>query len=235
MISTLFLVLGIKICFHRKFKYARKRGGGVKVIYNYKILQKVVILALFLAGLTLLTSPVASASYTYEDNVIYVDNDWSADNYPSSELTWNENAFASIQNAIDNADSVENNKIVVFPGIYDNRVENFPIYVWRENLTIVSENGPYQTILKTDNIQGQVLGVENGVTLGGFTVAGAENNMGIGIWHVRSVTLENNRVENNGHGIVLDNSMNNVLDNNTVYSNKWGDQAPVFGKQQTVQ
>lgn len=56
------------------------------------------------------------AGEAYVDNVLYVDNDWvSSGNVPAG-LTLNDNAFENIQDAIDKADSTENNTIEVATG-----------------------------------------------------------------------------------------------------------------------
>lgn len=111
------------------------------------------------------------AGEAYVDNVLYVDNDWvSSENVPAG-LTLNDNAFENIQDAIDKADSTENNTIEVATGTYS---ENLTVDV--ENLTIRSRAGAASTTISptSDNLAGF------NVTASGATIGGDGSGFTIG-------------------------------------------------------
>lgn len=174
---------------------------------------KIILLISSVLGLLVVIQPSARANPTsYGDNVLYVDNDWSASNCPS-ELAWNENAFARIKDAVDNADSVENNTIVVEPGAYEE--DNIVLDV--ENLTVKSAEDYAVTTLESISENDIFVVTANNVEIEGFTFTGASGRLhewgsaGIYLDNVENPVIRKNYFINNEAGICLNHSSNGVI------------------------
>jgi len=144
--------------------------------------------------------------------------------------------YKSIQKAIDSASNGD--KILVYPGVY---TENVNV---KKGLEIKSISGiPEYTIIEASNPNNDVVKVTaNSATINGFVVTGVNsphaglffdrchNSTSIGNKLLRNhqgILLElasrnkvlNTIANNNGDGIVLFNSADNIIANNTVNSN----------------
>ncbi|KXA97171.1 hypothetical protein AKJ37_03555 [candidate division MSBL1 archaeon SCGC-AAA259I09] len=120
--------------------------------------------------------PLVIGYSLYEDNVLYVDNDWIGGSRVPQELEYGENAFTSIENAVNSADPLENNKIMVFEGFYDNSIEEFPITIDVENLTLTSSETLENTIIDGEGVNEYLLKIIGSeIDLSGFTI---ENSWG---------------------------------------------------------
>lgn len=141
---------------------------------------------------------------------IYVDEDASG-NEPYT--------YSSIQEAVDSA--AAGSTIIVRKGWYHETVNvNKP-------LTILSEFGPKDTIIQSDNADECVFYVtSNSVTINGFSIIGAGNyingrlsNYGIFLYNANKCNICNNILTDNLHGIRLYGSSNNTLQSNYAVSN----------------
>ncbi|HDS45480.1 MAG TPA: hypothetical protein ENN68_05230 [Methanomicrobia archaeon] len=147
--------------------------------------------------------------------------------------------FPSIQEAIDAPNTTDSHVIEVDPGIYTENV------VVNKSLTITSSTGdPTSTIIQAATASIAVVTVTaDHVTISGFTMIGAVETDGAGIYLVSSHniiiknilssnyygviavdsvgnTLHGNQIESNiKRGIYLESSDNNILTNNTVLFN----------------
>ncbi len=132
---------------------------------------------MFISLISVFQAGTASAQVPPPTNInIVVDNDWENDEQVKADVgenvTWGENAFAKIQDAIDNASP--NDNILVYPGTYN---ENINI---DKSLTVRSVEGAENTIINAQEAPMAVLinGKGTIATFDGFTV---ENYLTVGI------------------------------------------------------
>ncbi len=127
-----------------------------------------------------------------EDGVIYVPDD-----YPT------------IQSAVENA--TEGDTIIVRDGVY---IENIVIY--KSCLTIRSENGPENCIVKAESPLDFIFSFYgSNITLRGFTIM----NGFCGVSSYNSLNkISNNSISNSKYGIFLAGSSNNEITNNSIYN-----------------
>lgn len=121
-------------------------------------------------------------------------------------------AGESIQDAING--SSPGDLILVESGEF-----NESICVNKENLTIKSASGnPDNTLISGENAGSYVFEIAaSGVNISGFSIT--EGRYGIFLNKVKNCTISDNKISNQGVGIYLFESGNNILSNNTVYSN----------------
>ena len=133
-----------------------------------------------------------------------------------SATTWYVEEGASIQAAVDAASPGD--VIIARDGIY---TENIDV---NKRLTIMSENGSASTIVQATNPNDHVFEVTGDyVNISRFTVKGAGFPLcGIDLSSVDCCNISNNNASNNGFGINLDHSSNNIITNNTVTNNDYG-------------
>jgi len=123
---------------------------------------------------------------------------------------------ANIQWAVDNASTGET--IIVRNGIY---IENIDI---TKSLTIKSENGSENCIIKAENSDDHVFEVTTDyVNISGFTVKGATGGGGAGLYISKAhyCNISNNIASNNWYGISLSYSSNSIIENNNANLNKF--------------
>lgn len=132
------------------------------------------------------------------------------------------NPGESIQAAVDAADP--DDIIIVKDGTY---IENINVY---KRLTIQSENGAVNCIVKAANLSDDVFKVtSNYVKINGLTVTGVPEwewspSAGISLYGANHCNISNNNASNNGYnGVYLEDSNNNTLIHNNANSNiGWG-------------
>lgn len=184
-----------------------------------------------------MNSPTQNTTY-------YVSTSGSDEN--NDGVSW-ENAFATIQQAIDEAS--KGDIIIIGDGTFAENVN-----VHKESLTILSDNGALKTTIQTPNSDDSVFEViADNVTISGFTVENAtraalasgiylnlvdncnisnnilrKNYYGIHLGNVHSGNSNYNKIENNiaknnrSTGVYLRASSNNTLDNNACRKNGHG-------------
>ena len=162
---------------------------------------------------------------------------------PHSNIIYVPDEYVKIQWAVDNASA--GSTIIVRDGTYN---ENINV---NKSLTIRSENGSENCIVKAANLDNHVFEVTaDWVNISGFTVSGANggyphyptgvyldnaeycnitsnkvqnNHRGISLQYSSNSSIINNTVRNNyDRGIYLYHSSNNILTNNNVSNNNWG-------------
>lgn len=125
--------------------------------------------------------------------------------------------FAKIQEAVDDSDTEHGHTITVDPGTYN---ENVNV---TKSLTIMSTSGtPTDTIVQAANSDEHVFNVSvDYVNISGFTVTEASAaSAGIYLSNVEHCKISNNQLINNGIGICLVYSSNNIITSNNA-SNIW--------------
>ncbi|HDS44945.1 MAG TPA: hypothetical protein ENN68_02415 [Methanomicrobia archaeon] len=141
-------------------------------------------------------------------------------NQSAPPCTTGEAYYLTIQDAIDNASAGDT--LIVCPGTYN---EN--ILINKSRLTIQSDAGPAQTIIKSASVNLDVVTIKDAteVTLEGFTIrdawGGTADVAGIFMDNVSTSTIANNVVMNitdriDAYGIAVNNSHNNSFITNLV-------------------
>jgi len=145
-----------------------------------------------------------------QDATIYVDAE-ASESDPDT--------YSSIQEAVDSA--AAGSTIIVREGWYSETVNV------DKPLTIISESGPKDTVIQSDNPDDCVFYVTaDSVTISGFLILGAGDylnglysNYGIFLYNANENNICNNILMDNMHGILLYGSSNNTVQANYAISN----------------
>jgi len=139
-----------------------------------------------------------------------------------------EEGFSTIQESIDDLDTLTGHTIIVGPGVYNENVD-----VYKANLTLIGA-GADMTIVKAAYSGDHVFDVTaDGVSIIGFTATGAVSESGgsyrkagIHLDHASYCNISYNNASHNLFGILLDSSNNNKIMGNTANSNVYWGGAP---------
>ncbi|MBA3045437.1 MAG: right-handed parallel beta-helix repeat-containing protein [Candidatus Thermoplasmatota archaeon] len=163
------------------------------------------------------TSGIQSSAWYYNaaSNTTYPILEGTDPTVPAANIVVNTNTsikYSTIQSAIDAASS--GNILDVWFGTYnENIVIDIPL--------TIRGNGSANTLIDGGG-SGTVVSIKaNGVVMKGFTVTGG-TTVGIHLYTVQNCRIENNTVEVNGDGILIDGSSNNIVKGNDINNNGFG-------------
>ncbi|MPM90963.1 hypothetical protein SDC9_138086 [bioreactor metagenome] len=121
----------------------------------------------------------------------------------------------SIQNAINNVSS--GGTVIVYPGLYK---EN--LFVDKPLVIMSKEGTPANTVVQAADPEKDVFNVTaDKVTISGFNITGAQSNAGI-YYSGSDGNISGNKLDYNKYGILLKNSKNITIRNNTAFYNVFG-------------
>ncbi len=127
----------------------------------------------------------------------------------------------SIQAAVNNANAISDNVIILKPGTY---TENIKINT--NNLVIKSESGnPDDTIIKVRNSNDNVVSLQNvnNVQVSGLEIIEAKSGYaGIYLSKCNKCIIDHNKLLSNGYGILCLASNDNTFSDNTASNNEYG-------------
>lgn len=126
-------------------------------------------------------------------------------------------SFASIQEAIDDPDTIDGDIINIAEGIY---IENIVV---NKKLTIKPVTGANVTIKAKEGKSGFVVSNEgSGSTIQGLNIISFTDSYGISLSHAFNANIVNNTISNSNRGIYLYLSGNNVVTGNTIKDGYYG-------------
>ncbi len=132
--------------------------------------------------------------------------------------TRTQKSFATIQEAVDDVDTINGDTITLAEGTY---TENIII---NKKLIIKPFNGSNVTV-KADKADKSVFVIDNdgsGSTIQNLKILGSTDSYGIALSHAYNITLNNNIILNSSKGVYLYLSGHNILNKNILEDNYYG-------------
>jgi parallel beta-helix repeat protein len=162
--------------------------------------------------LTSTTSGTANVSATLDNQTVSQSVNITSVNVLGVYNTRTQESFASIQEAIDDADTRDGDTLTIAEGTY---TENVAV---NKRIKIESATGANVIVkpLKSDKSVILVVNSGSGTTIQGLNIIGAGISYGISLSHAYDCTIKNNVISNSSRNIYLYLSGNNNITENTI-------------------
>jgi parallel beta-helix repeat protein len=155
---------------------------------------------------------------------VWVDKNF-CENCSNNGHSWGFDAFADIQSGIDVL--LGGGTVHVAPGTYlesgvsTGSSEDYALIIYRHNVKLIGEERD-STIIDSDHDANRILITSDYCEVKGFTIknSGIIFN-GINMYNADNCIISGNKIINNGTGLKLAWSSNNLIQNNLVYNNTW--------------
>ncbi len=162
------------------------------------------------ANLTANAAGTAHLSAQLDNQILYQDVDMD-----KVKNTQSQQVFPTIQQAIDDAETVNGDTLLVVTGTYlENVLVNKDLTIQPVGTVTVQAADPTQSVFTINN-------TGNGSTIQGFIITGATNAFGVYLNTTNNCLLTGNTINSNFIGLYLQNGSTNTISGNTIQGNGW--------------